>query len=387
MRTPSIQSIMAALVVLLAACPRAPDRISHPVDATTQPAGVAWGVACDPKSPCGGDLTCRAPCVGWSDEDECIPASTSVCDVEVEPRELPAEQMMTVLTADRPYAIIGRADVFGISTNARFEVLGHGAGFFMAGHELLAEQLDESTRALAGRQFAVMSDSERLCVAGIDGVFVLALEPFVEDQPTPKLGAKIEPERLEYASINGAVFLGLALPKDCGGGLWARDASLPELAFAPARAATGPELERAQASFADSPLHAIEGERFAASGEGEPGQRWIDHRGGDEWGPEWGPEVLAVTLGDRRQVIVSAHVGHVCTGYVGSLTLTYQAEGDSWRPGVFSGESAVLPRVGLDLDQDGELELLAHDGARAWLWSRTVASPSEFAPAPASSGC
>jgi hypothetical protein len=370
------------------AAPTMPTKAPRPAT----PARPGLAQACDDGRPCAEGLTCRRPCAdALADDapDACMPSTVAFCDAGARRRSLAPEELVLVLSAGGLHGVLGRVADASVLTEGEVRALAVTDEALVVGRRAPAERVPPASQALVGRRFAVMGEAGRICEAEVTGLSLVGLEPRAAGPEAPShavsVGARVDAAALQYSRHHGAVYLAATLHADaeCEGAVWARASELPEVPAAVAREARGRERRAALASYRELAPYRAHLERFR-SDRGDPiASDWTSYREGGGFGPE----VLAFTLAGHHHVVVAARVGDVCAGYVAALLVALHADDDDLRVGALAWDSALRPRIALDLDGDGELELIEHEGTRAQLWSPTLETTSGFATAMPSTGC
>ena len=235
---------------------------------------------------------------------------------------------------------------------------------------------------LRGRRFDVMGAAGRVCTAVVESSWIVGLEPLESwdpDEP-PAVGSVVED--MHYANQNGAVYRTLRLEPegDCDGAVWARDASLPAI---PHAGTTEREVGSAELdAYRALPVYSMMQETLGFY-DAEREDEWIADGDG---GRGFGPTAWDVTVDREARVVVSTWAGAICWGFEGTLMTVFRSDGGvesiSW--GI---HAALRPVVALDVDGDGRLELIEHDGFETRFYSPTLTTPTIFRAAEATTGC
>lgn len=377
----------------LAACGGSPLRSEPPPPPPSEPIRGGLGAACDESTACAGGLTCRLTCgdgMGEYVPDQCEPASVAFCDTSDEKERVTLEEMMLVLEAGTLHGVLGVVDrEVDVLSEGELRVFSVTDDAVVAGRGAPEELVPVPLRSLIGRQFDVIGDDGQACAAEAVAFAVVALEPRElalegeHGEDAFEVGQEIDVEMLHYARQNGAVYLTLTLHSEtsCSGAIWARATDLPAVPYGPGRGVRGMARQSALSAFGGLVPFRVESERYRTTMESDA--EWTRFREGGGFGPE----VFRFDVNEHPHIVVAAQAGDICHGYEGALMTTFAAQGGALRLGAVSWRTAFRPRLALDLDEDGELELIEHDGTRARFWSPTLETTSEFATAEATTGC
>jgi hypothetical protein len=254
-------------------------------------------------------------------------------------------------------------------------VLGHLGSELVVGRPAARGEPSRAARALVGRELRVSGADGSSCGGAVRSVWIV--ERVRE--------AWIAGERPEPAWGGGPAYRTLLVAAEgCTAPVFARAADLPVVEVVAADSDLPDELEaRAREAFvALAPSRLLERwyRYYRADHDGEGPAHWWQLRTGGGFGPVVG----RFTIAGVPRVVVSAHAGELCEATEGSLMVVFRQDGDRLVVESLSA-TAVRPRVALDVDGDGLVEIvgdIVDDGAfrQVRLVSPTLSTPSVIEP-------
>jgi hypothetical protein len=231
--------------------------------------------------------------------------------------------------------------------------------FESAARKVDVAKLPEELRSWNGRRVRLFDFDRQICEASITGFrFVRRVSPhFSEKQEWKEGGAskKSIAKQVWALGEGGGMLLGtLDQRKACKDGKWARAGELPVPAIVSPEPA-GPLEPAVLAAFRKLPAWQKMQKEFEA--DGRKGS-WDEYDGAS-------PEVKR--LGGRL-VFVTASSGSGCSDWGGSLWALWEVSGSKLTLRTDPDQTgSISPMCGVDLDGDGQLEILFDDGIlRHW---------------------